>query len=46
MSAVTISDPDRLAIATIRTLFVDPVQKANSGQPGIAIARLAASAGG
>jgi transketolase len=63
MSSVATSDPDRLAIATIRTLRIDAVQRANSWHPGtrramapaytllqrfpgIAKARLAASAGG
>jgi transketolase len=34
MSSIAISDPDRLAIATIRTLCIDAVRRANSGQPG------------
>jgi len=38
MSAVAISDPDQLAIATIRTLCVDAVQQANSGHPGTPMA--------
>jgi hypothetical protein len=45
MSSVAHSDPDHRAIPT-RVLCIDPVQQANSGQPGIAKARLAASAGG
>jgi len=38
MSAVAISDPDQLAIATIRTLCIDAVQQANSGHPGTPMA--------
>ena len=38
MSSVAISDPDRLAIATIRTLCIDAVQRANSGHPGTPMA--------
>jgi transketolase len=39
MSApVSISDPDLLAITTIRTLCIDAVQKANSGHPGTPMA--------
>jgi transketolase len=34
MSSVATSDPDRPAIATIRTLSPDAVQRANSGHPG------------
>jgi transketolase len=34
MSSIAISDPDRLAIATIRTLCIDAVQAANPGHPG------------
>ena len=35
---VTITDPDELAVATIRTLAMDAVQAANSGHPGTPIA--------
>ncbi len=45
MSSVAASDPDHRAIPT-RMSCIDPVQQANSGQPGITKARLAASAGG
>jgi transketolase len=38
MSAVSISDPDQLAITTIRTLCMDAVQQANSGHPGTPMA--------
>jgi hypothetical protein len=38
MSIVATSDPDRLAIATIRTLRIDAVQRANSGHPGTPMA--------
>jgi transketolase len=38
MSSVAISDPDRLAIATIRTLCIDAFQQANSGHPGTPMA--------
>ena len=38
MSTVTITDPDELAVATIRTLAMDAVQAANSGHPGTPIA--------
>ena len=38
MSSVATSDPDRLAIATIRTLSLDAVQRANSGHPGTPMA--------
>jgi transketolase len=38
MSRVPISDPDQLAIATIRTLCIDAVQQANSGHPGTPMA--------
>jgi transketolase len=34
----SISDPDELAVATIRTLAMDAVQAANSGHPGTPIA--------
>jgi transketolase len=36
--AVSISDPDLLAITTIRTLCMDAVQRANSGHPGTPMA--------
>jgi transketolase len=36
--AVSISDPDDLCIATIRTLCIDAVQQANSGHPGTPMA--------
>jgi transketolase len=36
--ALTITDPDELAVATIRTLAMDAVQAANSGHPGTPIA--------
>jgi transketolase len=36
--AVAISDPDQLAITTIRTLCMDAVQQANSGHPGTPMA--------
>jgi transketolase len=36
--AVSISDPDLLAITTIRTLCIDAVQRANSGHPGTPMA--------
>ena len=36
--AVSIADPDQLAIATIRTLCIDAVQQANSGHPGTPMA--------
>jgi transketolase len=36
-SSVTITDPDDLAVATIRTLAMDAVQAANSGHPGTPI---------
>jgi transketolase len=32
------SDPDQLAIATLRTLCIDAVQEANSGHPGTPMA--------
>ncbi len=35
---LTISDPDDLAVATMRTLAMDSVQAANSGHPGTPIA--------
>ena len=38
MSSVAISNPDRLAIATIRTSCIDGVQRANSGHPGTPMA--------
>jgi len=38
MTAVAISDPAQLAIATIRTLCIDAVQQANSGHPGTPMA--------
>jgi len=38
MSSVAISDPDRLAIATIRTLCIDAFQQANSGHLGTPMA--------
>jgi transketolase len=39
MTAVaSITDPDQLAIATIRTLCIDAVQQANSGHPGTPMA--------
>ena len=38
MSSVAISNPDRLAIATIGTLCIDAVQRANSGHPGTPMA--------
>ena len=37
-STVTITDPDELAVATIRTLAMDAVQAANSGHPGTPMA--------
>ena len=37
-SSMTITDPDELAVATIRTLAMDAVQAANSGHPGTPIA--------
>jgi transketolase len=37
-SAMTITDPDDLAVATMRTLAMDAVQAANSGHPGTPIA--------
>jgi transketolase len=37
-TVVSISDPDQLAIATIRTLCIDAVQRANSGHPGTPMA--------
>ncbi|HEX6888697.1 MAG TPA: hypothetical protein VF143_11375, partial [Candidatus Nanopelagicales bacterium] len=37
-STPTITDPDELAVATIRTLAMDAVQAANSGHPGTPIA--------
>ncbi len=37
-SAMTIADPDDLAVATMRTLAMDAVQAANSGHPGTPIA--------
>ncbi len=37
-STVTITDPDDLAVATMRTLAMDAVQAANSGHPGTPIA--------
>ena len=37
-TAVSISDPDDLCIATIRTLCIDAVQQANSGHPGTPMA--------
>ena len=36
--AMTITDPDDLAVATMRTLAMDAVQAANSGHPGTPIA--------
>ena len=36
--SVAASDPDRLAIVTIRTLSLDAVQRANSGHPGTPMA--------
>ncbi len=36
--AVSISDPDALCVATIRTLCIDAVQQANSGHPGTPMA--------
>ena len=36
--AVSIADPDQLAITTIRTLCIDAVQQANSGHPGTPMA--------
>jgi transketolase len=38
MSSVATSDPERLAIATIRTLSFGAVQRANSGHPGTPMA--------
>jgi transketolase len=38
MSRAAISDPDRLAIATLRTLCIDAVHRANSGHPGTPMA--------
>ena len=37
-STVAITDPDELAVATIRTLAMDAVQAANSGHPGTPMA--------
>ena len=37
-TAVSITDPDDLAVATMRTLAMDAVQAANSGHPGTPIA--------
>ncbi len=37
-STMTITDPDELAVATIRTLAMDAVQAANSGHPDTPIA--------
>jgi transketolase len=37
-STMAITDPDDLAVATIRTLAMDAVQAANSGHPGTPIA--------
>ena len=37
-TAVSITDPDDLAVATIRTLAMDAVQAANSGHPGTPMA--------
>ncbi len=37
-SALSITDPDDLAVATMRTLAMDAVQAANSGHPGTPIA--------
>jgi transketolase len=37
-AAPSITDPDQLAIATIRTLCIDAVQQANSGHPGTPMA--------
>ena len=37
-STVTITDPDELAVDTIRTLSMDAVQAANSGHPGTPMA--------
>ncbi len=37
-STMTITDPDELSVATIRTLAMDAVQAANSGHPGTPIA--------
>jgi len=37
-AAVSITDPDDLAVATMRTLAMDAVQAANSGHPGTPIA--------
>ncbi|MBK8470434.1 MAG: transketolase [Actinomycetales bacterium] len=37
-STMTITDPDELAVATIRTLAMDAVQAANSGHPGTPMA--------
>ena len=36
-------DLDELAVATIRTLAIDAVQKANSGHPGMPLGRLPGS---
>ncbi len=38
LDELTITDPDELAVATIRTLAMDAVQAANSGHPGTPIA--------